>query len=73
MIKSLFCAIALALAVAAPAIAQPKADEHAAHHPAAADMADGEVRKIDKAGDKIRFTAEKAGTAYVVTAIEAVN
>ena len=109
MMKSLFCAIALALAVAAPAIAQPKADEHAAHHPAAADMADGEVRKIDKAGaritikhgeiktidmppmtmvfqvkqpalldkvtagDKIRFMAEKAGTAYVVTAIETAN
>ena len=107
--KSLFSAIALALAFAAPAMAQPKADEHAVHHPAAADMADGEIRKIDKAsgkitikhgeiksidmppmtmvfqvkepalldkvkaGDKVRFKAEKTGTAYVVTAIEAAN
>jgi Cu(I)/Ag(I) efflux system protein CusF len=45
-----------------PALAQqaPKADEHAAHHTAAAasgasasTMADGEVRKVDKAQAKI--------------------
>jgi len=45
-----------------PAAAQQKADEHSAHHPAAsassaataaADMTEGEVRKIDKAQSKI--------------------
>ena len=85
--------------------------DHSAHHPPASQgtsgMADGEVRKIDKAagkitlkhdeiknlemppmtmvfqvrdaslldkvqvGGKVRFRAEKVGSAYVVTAIEA--
>lgn len=44
-----------------PAIAQQKADDHSAHHPAgaataaasAADMADGEVRKVDKDAGKL--------------------
>lgn len=47
-------------ALAAPAFAQqPKADEHSAHHPAATaasaagPMAEGEVRKVDKAQSKI--------------------
>jgi Cu/Ag efflux protein CusF len=47
-------------ALAAPAFAQQtKADEHSAHHPAAAaasaagPMAEGEVRKVDKAQSKI--------------------
>lgn len=52
----------IALSTSLPVLAQPKADEHAAHHPAtgasaatasAADMADGEVRKVDKAQSKI--------------------
>jgi Cu(I)/Ag(I) efflux system periplasmic protein CusF len=52
----------IALAAALPAWAQPKADEHSAHHPAAgasaaaggaADMTDAEVRKIDKGAAKI--------------------
>jgi len=52
----------IALSVALPAMAQQKTDEHSAHHPAAgasaatmsaADMTDGEVRKIDKAQSKI--------------------
>jgi Cu(I)/Ag(I) efflux system periplasmic protein CusF len=54
----------IALSASLPALAQQKADEHSAHHPApgasasaatatAADMADGEVRKIDKAQSKI--------------------
>ena len=49
-----------AAVLAAPAFAQPqKADEHSAHHPAAgaaataAPMAEGEVRKVDKAQAKI--------------------
>jgi Cu(I)/Ag(I) efflux system periplasmic protein CusF len=104
--KSLILSIALAVAGAGAAFAQTKTDSHAAHHPAA-DMTDGEVRKVDKgaakitikhgeiknlemppmtmvfqvkdaalldklkAGDKVKFRAEKAGSGYVVTAIEA--
>lgn len=112
--KSLITTTLLLAAIAAPALAQPKAEEHSAHHPASAaaasaDMADGEVRKVDKgsakitikhaeiksldmppmtmvfqvkepalldkvkAGDKIRFVAEKTATGYVVTMIEAAN
>jgi Cu/Ag efflux protein CusF len=48
-------------ALAWPAFAQQKADEHSAHHPASAaasaatapDMADGEVRRVDKAAAKL--------------------
>ena len=50
----------VACLLAAPALAQAaKADDHAAHHPAAtagsaaADMADGEVRKVDKGAGKL--------------------
>jgi Cu(I)/Ag(I) efflux system protein CusF len=47
----------LALASAAPAWAQAKAEEHSAHHPATAaaanEMVDGEIRKIDKGSAKI--------------------
>ncbi len=96
-----------------PALAQQKADDHSAHHAAsptaganAADLTDGEVRKVDqeagkltlkhgdiknldmpgmtmvfqvkepallnkvKVGDKVKFRVEKAGSSYVVTAIE---
>jgi Cu/Ag efflux protein CusF len=54
--------LVIVLAGALPALAQQKADEHSAHHPAAgasaaasgaADMTDGEVRKIDKGAAKI--------------------
>jgi Cu(I)/Ag(I) efflux system protein CusF len=102
---------ALLAALAMPAFAQQKADEHSAHHPAAAasaaTMAEGEVRKIDKAarkitikhgeiknldmppmtmvfqvkdaamldkvkaGDKIRFVAEKSDSGFVVTDLQA--
>ena len=48
---------ALLAATAAPALAQQKADEHSAHHPAAtapaADMSEGEVRKVDKDAKKL--------------------
>ncbi len=56
------CALLWAAALlASPASAQPKAPDHAAHHaasPAAADvnkadMAEGEVRRIDKEGGKV--------------------
>ena len=100
---------ALLAALTLPVLAQPKpekADDHAAHHPAAAasaaDMSEGEVRKVDKeakkltirhgeiksldmppmtmvfqvrdgalldalkAGDKIRFVAEKTASGYAV-------
>jgi Cu(I)/Ag(I) efflux system protein CusF len=46
----------LALGLVAPALAQQKPDEHSSHHVAAAasaDMADGEVRKIDKDASKV--------------------
>jgi Cu/Ag efflux protein CusF len=46
------------LAVAAPVVAQPKPDDHSAHHaPANAaatpGMTDGEVRKVDKEAGKV--------------------
>jgi Cu(I)/Ag(I) efflux system periplasmic protein CusF len=96
-------------ALASPVVAQQKTEDHSAHHPAAAasaaDMVEGEIRKVDKdtkkitikhgeiksldmppmtmvfqvkegvmldrlkAGDKIRFVAEKSATGYVVTDI----
>jgi Cu/Ag efflux protein CusF len=112
--KRILSTLLACAALAAPALAQqqPKADEQSAQHPAAAaastaaSMAEGEVRKVDKAqskitlkhgeiksldmppmtmvfqvkdkawldrlqpGDKVRFKAELAGGAYLVTAIE---
>jgi Cu/Ag efflux protein CusF len=107
--KTLMMSLVLA-ALAGAAMAQQKAQDHSAHHPAtaasAADMTEGEVRKVDKeqkkltikhgeiknldmppmtmvfqvkdgalldklkAGDKIRFVAEKADSGYVVTTIQ---
>jgi Cu(I)/Ag(I) efflux system periplasmic protein CusF len=113
--KSLALAFLASAALAGPALAQQKADDHSAHHAASpataaansANMADGEVRKVDKeagkltlkhgeiknldmpgmtmvfqvkepalldkvkVGDKVKFRAEKAGSGYVVTVIEA--
>lgn len=52
--KSFITSLALALALLAPAFAQQKADDHRAHHPtAAAEMAVGEVRKVDKDAKKL--------------------
>lgn len=55
--KHLITAIALASALFAPAMAQQKAEDHGAHHPAAAtaaaDMTEGEVRKVDKDARKL--------------------
>ncbi|HRD84195.1 MAG TPA: copper-binding protein [Rubrivivax sp.] len=111
----LVSALLVSTLLSSPALAQQKADDHSAHHAAtpataaanSADMADGEVRKIDKdagkltlkhgeiknldmpgmtmvfqvkepalldkvkVGDKVKFRAEKAGSGYVVTVIEA--
>jgi len=108
--KTSITAILLLAFAASPALAQPKAEEHSAHHPASAaaasaEMADGEVRKVDKgakkltikhgeiksldmppmtmvfqvkdgallnalkAGDKIRFMAEKTPSGYAVTEV----
>jgi Cu/Ag efflux protein CusF len=57
MKRSIAIAFAVAAALAAPAWAQKPADDHSAHHaPAkaqAAPLAEGEVRKVDKAGKKI--------------------
>ncbi|MGE4049754.1 MAG: copper-binding protein [Piscinibacter sp.] len=113
--KSLVFTLVASALLTGPALAQQKADDHSAHHaasPATAaanstDMADGEVRKVDKeagkltlkhgeiknldmpgmtmvfqvkepalldkvkVGDKVKFRAEKAGSGYVVTLIEA--
>jgi len=99
--------ILLVLALATPAIAQQQAGGHDSHH--AAELSDGEIRKVDKsakkitikhgplanldmppmtmvfqvtdpamldqvkAGDKVKFQAEKIGTAYTVTRIEPVK
>ena len=48
----------MSLTLAAPALAQQKADDHSAHHPVATappadDMADAEVRKVDKDAAKL--------------------
>jgi Cu/Ag efflux protein CusF len=50
----------MSLTLAAPAFAQQRSDDHSAHHPAATatapaagDMADAEVRKVDKDAAKI--------------------
>ena len=56
--KRFLPALLACAALAAPVLAQPqKPDEHAAHHPAAGaastEMADAEVRKVDKAQSKI--------------------
>ena len=113
----LVSALLVSALMSGPALAQQKADDHSAHHaatPATAaassgDMADGEVRKIDKdagkltlkhgeiknldmppvtmvfqvkdaalldkvkAGDKVKFRAEKTAGGLVVTAIEALQ
>jgi len=51
--NSLFSTPLLAIAIASSALAQPKVDDHAAHHGAAgasasAVMTEGEIRKVDK-------------------------
>jgi Cu/Ag efflux protein CusF len=47
----------LFVALAAPVLAQQKAEDHSAHHPAAAasatDMTEGEIRKVDKDAKKL--------------------
>ncbi|NML16938.1 copper-binding protein [Azohydromonas caseinilytica] len=61
MNKNLLLAALLACAGILPVAAQTSEADHAAHHPAgasaaapaAADMTEGEVRRIDKAGAKI--------------------
>ena len=57
MSKKLFLAVLLAAAGILPAAAQTSAADHAAHHPTAAvpaaDLTDGEVRRIDKANGKV--------------------
>lgn len=57
MIRSTAISLAAAVALAAPAWAQKSADDHSAHHGAAkaasGPLADGEVRKVDKAAKKI--------------------
>ena len=55
--KRMITSIVLASTVAAPAVAQQKADDHSAHHPPAAAMAadatEGEIRKIDREARKV--------------------
>lgn len=55
--KTLVTTLALASTLAAPAMAQPKADDHAAHQAAApakaAEMTEGVVRKVDKGARKL--------------------
>ena len=101
----MFIAVLATALSAAPALAQQPQGGHDAHH-ASAQLADGEVRKVDKdakkitikhgplasldmpamtmvfqvkdpamldqvkAGDKVKFQAEKIGAAYTITKIE---
>jgi len=55
--KHLITAIALASTLVVPAMAQQKADDHGAHHTAAAasaaDMTEGEIRKVDRDAKKL--------------------
>ena len=55
--KHLITAIGLASTLFAPALAQQKAQDHSAHHAVAAalaaDMTEGEVRKVDRAAKKL--------------------
>jgi Cu/Ag efflux protein CusF len=56
-------ALLLCIAIGAPAMAQPKPDEHAGHHPAGSasapvDMTDAEVRKVD--ADTAKITLKHA-------------
>lgn len=56
IMKTITIATLLA-ALATPVLAQVKAEDHSAHHPAAAasaaDMTEGEVRKVDKDAKKL--------------------
>jgi Cu(I)/Ag(I) efflux system protein CusF len=56
-VKKLLTCIAIAATLAVPATAQQKAEDHAAHHPAAAasdaDMVSGEIRKVDTDAKKL--------------------
>lgn len=58
--KTIFSSLLISLALTATVSAQQKAVDHAAHHPAsaaspaaAADMTEGEVRKVDKDAAKL--------------------
>jgi Cu/Ag efflux protein CusF len=55
--KLITAAVAACVFCALPAVAQTKPDDHPSHHPAAAssdaELADGEVRKVDKEAGKI--------------------
>jgi Cu/Ag efflux protein CusF len=56
--KRLFLSTIIAAALSGVALAQQKADDHTAHHPAesasaTAEMAEGEVRRVDKSAGKI--------------------
>lgn len=56
--KQTYLSILIIAVLAGPALAQQKADDHTAHHPAegaqvTAEMADGEVRRVDKAAGKL--------------------
>jgi Cu(I)/Ag(I) efflux system protein CusF len=49
------------LAAGAPALSQPKADEHSAHHAgkaAAAELTSGEIRKVDSDAAKVTIRHE---------------
>jgi Cu/Ag efflux protein CusF len=52
--RLLVAAMSVALALGAPVRAQDKGADHAAHHPAAAaDLVEGEIRKVDVEAAKI--------------------
>lgn len=54
--KFIYPSLLLSIVLAGPALAQQKPDEHSSHHVTAAastDMAEGEVRKVDKDASKV--------------------
>jgi Cu(I)/Ag(I) efflux system periplasmic protein CusF len=59
-VKFTLTTLLMSMTLAAPAFAQQKADDHSAHHPAASatapaadDVADAEVRRVDKDAAKL--------------------
>lgn len=55
--KTFIGSAVLAVFLSSPALAQQQPEDHAAHHPAAAasaaELADGEIRKVDKEAKKL--------------------
>ena len=72
----LVSALLVSALLSGPALAQQKADDHSAHHAAtpattasnSADMADGEVRRIDKEAGKLTLKHGELRRSYSICA-----